>query len=425
MVSRNSPLDLVPTAPPAGTPSELELLEKRHRRLKLEAEVAAVEEEIARQRLTTSVATDVEIAAPPQVVVPSTAAANSPPPIIRPALAPVNAHSTDNTNAADPSREPEIKPEIKKVWLLAVPSWLVSMAVHMIVLVALAMLWLPKVLEPQTTMIEGGHTEPTEELLQPSEVRLQLDTSATEVASVAHVVADLGATDVGSSLALPNAVTAYTAADLETSELTEVGSLFGTTGKGMASVGQGSGGAEFFGVKAAGNRFVFIVDSSNSMRGDKFKDACEELMYAIRRLNSKQYFYVIFFDQDAERMTFAPNNQPEASFANATAGNIKKVEDWVKTVQNELKTDPYDAVVFGCSIAPDAIYLLTDGRFTDKGATERFLKKNNLFREPGVGIVAKAVIHTVGFYDPAGEETLQRIAADHKGTYRFVPRPKK
>lgn len=312
-----------------------------------------------------------------------------------------------------------------RAWFTAVPSWLVSMAVHMVVLLALAMLWLPEIIDAQAVMVVAAVSTPQEELLQTQEISMPLESLSAEAPSLANVTADLGSADLGTTLAEANVVTAYTAAELETGELAEVGALFGATGKAMARVGNGSGGAEFFGVKAAGNRFVFIVDSSNSMRGDKFRDACEELMYAIRRLSAQQSFYVIFFDQDAERMTFAPNKTPEASFASATTSNIQKTEAWVKSVQNELKTDPYEAVVFACSIAPDAIYLLTDGRFTDKGMTERFLRKENLYIEPGVGKLPKVVVHTVGFYDPAGEETLKRIAAEHQGTYRFVPRPKK
>jgi hypothetical protein len=33
------------------------------------------------------------------------------------------------------------------------------------------------------------------------------------------------------------------------------------------------------------------------------------------------------------------------------------------------------------------------------------------------------VIHTICFWQNAGEETLKAIARDYRGTYRFVPRP--
>ena len=339
---------------------------------------------------------------PPQVAASSPVAAALPPP------RPVEA------DEAVPTRPSTAR-------FVAIPGWLVSAALHAIVLLALGWFYLPQLIKPTLTIYEGAIGEFQEELLPTQEINLQLETtSETTLAGVGEAQLTPGAVEIGFALdGASNAEDVSTAISFH-------GNLAALDGLGSAKGGSTLGdGAEFFGVKAAGNRFVFIVDSSNSMRGDKFQDACEELTYALRRLSSKQFFYVIFFDQNAERMIFAPNKEAEESFARATPANLKKVEDWIKTVGNELKTNPYEAVVFGSGLAPDAIYLLSDGKFTDKGATERYLRSHNLFNDPGVGVVAKAVVHTLAFYDADGEETLQRIAKEHHGTYRFVPRPKK
>src|SRR5256885_13167437 len=42
----------------------------------------------------------------------------------------------------------------------------------------------------------------------------------------------------------------------------------------------------------------------------------------------------------------------------ATTPNINRVEQWMKGVQNELHTWPYDSVKVGLEMVPDAIYLL-------------------------------------------------------------------
>jgi hypothetical protein len=144
-------------------------------------------------------------------------------------------------------------------------------------------------------------------------------------------------------------------------------------------------------------------------------------MYAIRRLSRDQAFYIVFFDHDADRMKLPPNTEPELLCVPATTENINKAEQWVKTVINEGRTDPYDAVKFALDIVPDAIYLLTDGIFTDRGQTERFLKANNILNDAIDGTRPKVVVHTVCFWDRAGEEPLQRIAKDYNGTYRYVP----
>ncbi len=46
-----------------------------------------------------------------------------------------------------------------------------------------------------------------------------------------------------------------------------IGSPFGKDGSGRAASGDGDGGATFFGVRARGNRFAFVVDGSISMAG--------------------------------------------------------------------------------------------------------------------------------------------------------------
>ena len=171
--------------------------------------------------------------------------------------------------------------------------------------------------------------------------------------------------------------------DLQVDSVSDVGGLFNGDAPGMTESGMATlKGAEFFGVKAAGRKFVFVVDSSNSMKNGKFDAAKEELEYAIRRLSPEQLFYVVFFDQNAERMVLAPNVEPEVNVVAATSTNINRFVTWMKTVKNELKTNPYEAVKFALSLQPDAIYILSDGKFTDRGQTVRYLQEANVIDDP-------------------------------------------
>ena len=77
------------------------------------------------------------------------------------------------------------------------------------------------------------------------------------------------------------------------------------------------------------------------------------------------------------------------------------------------------------SLKPDAIYILSDGKFTDGGKTVRFLETENVINDPEVGYRPRAIIHTIAFWQRDGEEAMQAIAKQHKGTYRFVPPGKK
>lgn len=308
--------------------------------------------------------------------------------------------------------------------MFALPSSLVSMAVHVVVVIVLALLTLPPVTKSGGTFLEATpYAEELADLIQPVKMEVvELKTTemvSTDVASEAITsvsVADAGQLSaVASNLAV---------GDVDIPAQAEIGELFaGDGGRKMgSSVGSDAkSAAQFFGVKATGRRFVFIVDSSNSMKGGKFAAAKEELMYAIRRLSKDQAFYIIFFDADAERMLLLPSQEPPLLPVPATNENINRAEKWVSTVQNELKTNPFDSVKFAVEMVPDAIYLLTDGKFTDKGQTERFLKNNNVVNDPVDGYRPKVVIHTICFWQKDGEDTLQAIAKDYGGTYRFVP----
>ena len=204
-------------------------------------------------------------------------------------------------------------------------------------------------------------------------------------------------------------------------------------GDGGPSLWDGQTGAQFFGVQAGGNDFVFVVDSSISMR-PKFADALRELEYSLRDLTPSQRFYVIFFDHNAERMTLGKWNErltrysmkprPEPDMVPATKENIEGCVHWMHRIRLEQWTNPHAAMAFALEkLHPDAIFLLSDGEFTDRGLTEHFLNDENIIDDPVAGPHPEVIIHCIGFYSREGEVTLQRIAEAHGGTYRFVEPP--
>ncbi|MFM8328548.1 MAG: hypothetical protein ACKN9U_27130, partial [Pirellulaceae bacterium] len=80
------------------------------------------------------------------------------------------------------------------------------------------------------------------------------------------------------------------------SQVAQAGGAMGASGLG-GTEGAGAG-ASFFGVSALGSRFVFVVDSSTSMRGMRWESAVEELQRSIESLAPNQRFAVICFDHD-------------------------------------------------------------------------------------------------------------------------------
>jgi hypothetical protein len=179
------------------------------------------------------------------------------------------------------------------------------------------------------------------------------------------------------------------------------------------------GGAEFFGLRADGRRFVFVVDSSRSMRGARFAAACRELVRTIRNLQPNQFFYVMLFDEHPERMRLSRNEAPPQRPVPATRDNKTGFERWLATVELEAGTDPHEVLGWALAMQPDAVFVLSDGEFGPRA--ERYLQDHNWRDDAILGRVPRVVIHTVGFHPPHKGATLQRIASQYGGTYRFVP----
>ena len=362
-----------------------------------------------------------DVVAPPVVKPPPVQ--RKPTPVV--AAPPIPPPTSTAPPAEAPAPEAEATAALPYLSLRTTPSWLVSLLVHLLFLVLLALFTFttqPKLL---ATIIDSGFETEAPVFEQVTELTLE------PLEDVKAVSADAGAgealvSEVSEIGGEAMAGVAVTEGDLQVDSVSDVGGLFAGDAVGMKDSGNTAlKGAEFFGVKASGKKFVFVVDSSNSMRNGKFDAAKEELEYAIRRLSPEQLFYVVFFDHDAEKMLLPPDTEPPTNVVPATNANINSFAKWMGTVKNELKTNPYEAVKFALSLKPDAIYILSDGKFTDRGQTVRFLEEENVINDPELGYRPRAVVHTIAFWQRDGEEAMQAIAKRHKGTYRFVPQPRK
>jgi hypothetical protein len=185
--------------------------------------------------------------------------------------------------------------------------------------------------------------------------------------------------------------------------------LGGGFGSGVGD-GEGNGsGSQFFELSTAGTRFVYVIDGSGSMTEphkearSKLERVKIELIRSIGGLPFEMEFFVIFFNNHAVPMK-ARTLQP------ATGDNKQKYLEWVAKVQGGGNTDPRDALKLALDLKPDIIYLLTDGVFDPKVASE--VTKLN---------TQKVSIHTFCFGNASGESLLQDIARKNNGTYKFIP----
>ena len=172
-----------------------------------------------------------------------------------------------------------------------------------------------------------------------------------------------------------------------------------TGGKG----GIGAGAADFFGLKARGRKFIYVVDHSGSMSGKKLDAAKAELLRSMRALKREMEFFVIFYDHQFIPM---PGDKP----VRATRENLLAASKWIESIAAGGGTDPTGAMLLALSFKPDAIWLLSDGLFAVQAA--------DAIRAANPR--AKVQIHCIAFYENAGEPVLRKIAEENRGHYRFV-----
>jgi len=185
--------------------------------------------------------------------------------------------------------------------------------------------------------------------------------------------------------------------------------LGGGLGKGIGE-GQGDGsGSQFFELKTAGTKFVYVLDGSGSMTEphtearNRLERVKMELVNSIGGLSEEMEFFVIFFNTIAVPM-------PAEKLQPATLGNKRKYLEWCVKIRGGGGTDPSEALKKALELNPHVIYLLTDGVFKDE-AVKEVTKLNTR----GVSI------HTICFGDAKGEAVVKEIARRNGGMYTFIP----
>lgn len=225
------------------------------------------------------------------------------------------------------------------------------------------------------------------------------DVRPSELGNEAHVAAEIGQLD-----ALPS----------------DLGSLMAGSGTPRGQqIGGPLGAAVFFGAHSQGDRFVFVVDNSSSMKGGRLEAATAELLRTVEGLSPRQSFYVIFVSDKTYPM-FYP--EPAADLVPATAPNKQRLASWLPKaiLASGNNRELIKAMDMAAALRPHAVFLLWDGdlKYSEKVRTEvmTHLTRPNQWSFP---------IHTVGMGVASldSEQNLAAIAQAHGGTYRRVDVP--
>lgn len=287
-------------------------------------------------------------------------------------------------------------------WCLQNPAWFISGALHLGLVVVLADLVLKEQREEQPLGIVASLAEHQDaesfEIIASKPASSESGEPEEKRMSISEQLPDFSPRDMLSGVAVAAAP--------------------GTAGTGGSGGGDGAGsgdgqgeiavGIAFFGTQAEGDSLVYVVDMSQSMQGPRFRRAISELIKSIAKLKSHQKFLVIFFNDQAYPMFFP---RPEKGMVAATSSMKGKASRWIRSRIPVSFTNAIPALEIALELKPDSIIFLTDGELPDADDVVSMLRSRNKDH---------IVIHTIAFENPSGEATLQSIARENGGTYRFV-----
>ena len=159
--------------------------------------------------------------------------------------------------------------------------------------------------------------------------------------------------------------------------------------------------ASFFGIRAQGRFFIYVIDCSGSMIDeDRFARATMEVRRSVLALQAPQQFEVIFYNDESIPMPGGPRPRT------ADGPNKRQLLSWLQLVEPDSGTDPRLALRQALSLRPEAVFLLSDGAFPE-GTAEAVARSNP----------RKIPIHCVDLSGGEGGDHLMRIARDSGGKY--------
>lgn len=202
-------------------------------------------------------------------------------------------------------------------------------------------------------------------------------------------------------------------------------------------------GIRFFGTKAYGNSFVYVLDMSGSMAaggGGRMARARKELIRSINELQPHQTFCVLLYSNWVRQMF---DERQLAKLHPATPEVKNKVASWLQSIRPNGGTRPATALQTAGRLQPDAVFFLSDGEFEYQApagihsAVEGFLQRfgsarPNALRGNMLGpfpqeVLAKydpkIVVHTIALESEASRRMMKRISDEKGGQHMFIPAP--
>lgn len=312
-------------------------------------------------------------------------------------------------------------PRGESVWL-AVPSWLISLLFHAALLALLALSIRPPttVGDPDADARQVGIYYKAQGETAPGSADDEAGASSAPQATTEGARDSLDDLRVEESppvpLDLPAAAPARIGpgsavpgqpAPRDARELVKSSGLPPTTGE------KGGGGTTFFGQRATGARFVYLLDASGSMQEyNALGVAKAELLASLAQLDADQQFQIVFYSERSYPML---NSDGRSQYFAATDINRTLASQFVRGISPLEGTRHLEALLLALSFNPDVIFFLTDAGEPRlyPADLDRIRKRNG----------DKTQIHTIEFGKHANlnVETgfLRKLARENRGGYVY------
>ncbi len=179
------------------------------------------------------------------------------------------------------------------------------------------------------------------------------------------------------------------------------------------SVVKGNAAGSYYGIPLYAKRMVFVLDTSNSMRGERIVAAKRDLVSAVSALDEDCYFGLLTFNSGVYVW--------QKALVRADAKSKREAEYWIMDQNLAVRTASFDALEAAMQFDAEAIYFLTDGapsggRIDDPVEIVKAISLLNRARREsiysiGVGLKRAGNKH---------ENFLKSLSAENYGIYRRV-----
>lgn len=300
------------------------------------------------------------------------------------------------------------------------PPWLVSVIVHLMVIILLALVYLDRPDSPGSGISLNSQQVGDEDEMDLFSLGGMDSSSEEEVTIETEIVetplAELELTEVD-------------IADLLTAEPSfndALASMAEASGSGEGTAGTGKGHTSFFGLGGNGTRFVYAFDRSESMNAriahysegyivsevTPLAAAKKELWESLRSLTDDLAFQIIFYNHFP--IVFGSDETKPHMFK-ASDENKARAQEFIESIPGDGTTKHVLALEAALKLNPDVIFLLTDGEYKDDPSQREVRKIASMCNRKGVVV---NVIHLVP--KPRPNTTLIELAERTGGQHRFI-----